>query len=32
MRSPIAERLTAQALSGTPLKRPVDVAERLLAV
>jgi hypothetical protein len=31
-RSPIAERLTAQALSGTPLKRPVDVAERLLAV
>jgi hypothetical protein len=32
MRAPIAERLTAQALSGTPLKRPVDVAERLLAV
>jgi Winged helix DNA-binding domain len=32
MRSPIAERLTAQALSGAPLKRPVDVAERLLAV
>ncbi len=32
MRSPIAERLTAQALSGLPLKRPVDVAERLLAV
>jgi hypothetical protein len=32
MRSPIPERLTAQALSGTPLKRPVDVAERLLAV
>jgi len=32
MRSPIAERLTAQGLSGTPLKRPVDVAERLLAV
>jgi len=32
MRSPIAERLTAQALSGSPLKRPVDVAERLLAV
>jgi Winged helix DNA-binding domain len=31
-RSPIAERLTAQALSGAPLKRPVDVAERLLAV
>jgi Winged helix DNA-binding domain len=32
MRAPIAERLTAQALSGAPLKRPVDVAERLLAV
>jgi winged helix DNA-binding protein len=32
MRSPIAERLTAQALSGAPLRRPVDVAERLLAV
>jgi hypothetical protein len=32
MRSPIAERLTAQGLAGTPLKRPVDVAERLLAV
>jgi len=32
MRSRIAERLTAQALSGLPLKRPVDVAERLLAV
>jgi hypothetical protein len=32
MRSPIAERLTSQALSGAPLKRPVDVAERLLAV
>lgn len=32
MRSPIAERLTAQGLSGTPLKKPVDVAERLLAV
>jgi hypothetical protein len=31
-RAPIAERLTAQALSGAPLKRPVDVAERLLAV
>jgi hypothetical protein len=31
-RSPIAERLTAQALSGAPLRRPVDVAERLLAV
>jgi Winged helix DNA-binding domain len=32
MRTPIAERLTAQGLSGTPLKRPVDVAERLLAM
>jgi hypothetical protein len=32
MRSPIAERLTAQGLAGTPLKRPVDVAEQLLAV
>jgi len=32
MPAPIAERLTAQALSGAPLKRPVDVAERLLAV
>src|SRR5207342_3742234 len=32
MRSPLAERLTAQGLSGTPLRRPVDVAERLLAV
>jgi hypothetical protein len=32
MRAPIAERLTAQGLAGTPLKRPVDVAERLLAV
>jgi Winged helix DNA-binding domain len=31
-RAPIAERLTAQALAGPPLKRPVDVAERLLAV
>ncbi len=30
--APIAERLTAQGLSGPPLKRPVDVAERLLAV
>jgi hypothetical protein len=29
---PIAERLTAQALSGSPLRRPEDVAERLLAV
>jgi hypothetical protein len=32
MRSPIAERLTAQGLSGAPLRRPVDAAERLLAV
>jgi uncharacterized protein YcaQ len=32
MRAPIAERLIAQGLSGTPLKRPVDVAGRLLAV
>jgi hypothetical protein len=31
-RTPIAERLTAQKLSGAPLARPVDVAERLLAV
>jgi hypothetical protein len=31
-RSPIAERLTAQGLSGLPLKSPVDVAERLLAI
>lgn len=31
-RSPIAERLTAQGLSGPPLTRPLDVAERLLAV
>jgi hypothetical protein len=31
-RSPIAERLTAQGLSAPPLKRPEDVAERLLAV
>lgn len=31
-RPPIAERLTAQGLSGPPLARPVDVAERLLAV
>jgi hypothetical protein len=29
---PIAERLTAQGLSGPPLAKPVDVAERLLAV
>jgi hypothetical protein len=32
VRSPIAERLTAQGLSGRPLTRPQDVAERLLAV
>src|SRR4029077_14610630 len=32
MRSPLADRLTAQGLSGAPLKRPVDVVERLLAV
>ena len=31
-RSPLAERLTAQGLAGPPLKRPADVAERLLAV
>lgn len=31
-RAPIAERLTAQALSGAPLKSPEQVAERLLAV
>jgi hypothetical protein len=31
-RSPIAERLTAQGLSGPPLAEPVDVAERLLAI
>jgi hypothetical protein len=31
-RSPIAERLTAQGLSGPPLATPVAVAERLLAV
>jgi winged helix DNA-binding protein len=31
-RQRLAERLTAQALAGEPLKRPVDVAERLLAV
>jgi hypothetical protein len=30
--APLAERLTAQALAGPPLARPVDVAERLLAV
>lgn len=28
----LSERLTAQALAGPPLSRPVDVAERLLAV
>ncbi len=32
LRSPIAERLTAQALSGEPLRSPEAVAERLLAV
>ena len=31
-RAPIAERLTAQGLAGPPLKRPEDVAERLLAI
>lgn len=31
-RSPLAERLCAQALSGPPLADPVAVAERLLAV
>jgi hypothetical protein len=31
-RSPIAERLTAQGLSGPPMRRPEEVAERLLAV
>jgi hypothetical protein len=31
-RSPIAERLTAQALSGEPLRSPGAVADRLLAV
>jgi hypothetical protein len=30
--SPIAARLTAQGLSGPPMERPEDVAERLLAV
>lgn len=30
--SPLAARLTAQALAGPPLAGPVDVAERLLAV
>jgi hypothetical protein len=31
-RQRLAERLTAQGLAGEPLKRPVDVAGRLLAV
>ncbi len=31
-RQRVAERLSAQALAGEPLKRPEDVAERLLAV
>jgi hypothetical protein len=31
-RTILAERLTAQGLSGPPLKAPADVAERLLAV
>jgi len=31
-RAPIAERLTAQALTGEPLRSPEAVAERLLAV
>jgi winged helix DNA-binding protein len=31
-RSPLAERLTAQALSGEPLRSPEAVVERLLAV
>ncbi len=31
-RTLLAERLTAQALAGPPLRRPADVAERLLAV
>jgi hypothetical protein len=31
-RSPFAERLTAQALAGEPLRSPEAVAERLLAV
>ena len=31
-RSPIAERLTAQALAGEPLRSPEAIAERLLAV
>lgn len=32
MRAPLAERLTAQALSGEPLRSPEAVAGRLLAV
>jgi hypothetical protein len=32
MPAPLAERLTAQALSGEPLRSPAAVAERLLAV
>ena len=32
MRSPIAERLTAQGLSGPPMRTPEEVASRLLAV
>jgi hypothetical protein len=32
LRAPIAERLTAQALAGEPLRSPEAVAERLLAV
>jgi hypothetical protein len=31
-RSPLAERLTAQGLSGSPMRAPEQVAERLLAV
>lgn len=31
-RAPIAERLTAQALAGEPLRSPEAVAQRLLAV
>lgn len=31
-RQVVAERLTAQGLAGEPLKRPLDVAERLLAI
>lgn len=32
MRAPIAERLTAQLLAGTPARSPLEVVERLLAV